>query len=115
MTRAPCGSAGISAGAMRGLCMTAHRGLDRSSVGTASLFFFLVGASAPMTVLAGGVVATYAATGVLGVPLSFLVLGAALALFTVSYSALGAHIHHAAVFFAYLARGLGGVAAMSGG
>src|SRR5256885_6267606 len=100
---------------MRGLRMTARRGLDRSSVGTSSLFFFVVGASAPMTVLAGGVVATYAATGVLGVPLSFLILGAALALFTVGYTGMARHIDHAAAFFAYISRGLGGVVGLSGG
>jgi amino acid transporter len=95
--------------------MTARTGLDRRSIGTSALFFFVVGASAPMTVLAGGVVATYAATGVVGVPLSFLVLGAALALFTVGYIAMGRHVQHAATFFAFLARGLGGIGGMAGG
>jgi amino acid transporter len=95
--------------------MAVRKGLDRSSVGTGSLFFFVVGASAPMTVLAGGMVATYASTGVLGVPLSFLVLGAALALFTVGYMAMAQRVNHAATFFAFLARGLGGVAGLSGG
>jgi len=66
--------------------MNAPGGLARKSVGTPSLWFFAVGASSPMTVLAGGVIATYAATGVVGVPLSFLLLAGALALTAVSYS-----------------------------
>jgi amino acid transporter len=68
---------------------------------------FAVGASSPMTVLAGGVVATYAGTGVLGVPLSFLVLAAALALLTVGYVAVSRHVGHAATCYAVLAHGLG--------
>jgi amino acid transporter len=87
--------------------MSAPSGLARKSVGTGSLFFFCVGASAPMTVLAGSVVATYAYTGVVGVPLSFLVLAVALAFFTVGYVAITRYVPHAATFYAILARGLG--------
>jgi amino acid transporter len=94
--------------------MTAPSGLARKSIGTGSMFWFAVGASAPMVVLAGGVIATYAATGVVGVPLSFLVLAAALALFTVGYVAMSRYVPHAATFYAYLARGLGRVWGVSG-
>jgi len=95
--------------------MTAPSGLARKSIGTGSLFFFCVGASAPMTVLAGSVVQTYASTGVLGVPLSFLVLAAALAFFTVGYVAMTRYVLHAATFYALLARGLGRTWGMAGG
>jgi amino acid transporter len=95
--------------------MTAPSGLARKSIGTGSLFFFCVGASAPMTVLAGSVVQTYAATGVLGVPLSFLVLAAALAFFTVGYTAMTRYVPHTATFYALLARGLGRIWGMAGG
>ncbi|HEY0697730.1 MAG TPA: amino acid permease, partial [Micromonospora sp.] len=67
-----------------------------------------------MTVLAGGVVATYASTGVVGVPLSFLLLCAALALFTIGYVAMSRHVPHAATFYAFLARGLGRVWGVGG-
>jgi amino acid transporter len=87
--------------------MSAPSGLARKSIGTSSLFFFCVGASAPMTVLAGSVIATYASTGVVGVPLSFLVLAVALAFFTVGYVAINRYVSHAATFYAILARGLG--------
>jgi Amino acid transporters len=95
--------------------MTAPSGLARKSIGTGSLLFFCVGASAPMTVIAGSVVQTYAITGVLGVPLSFLVLAAALALFTVGYAAMTRYVPHAATFYALLARGLGRIWGMAGG
>ncbi len=90
-------------------------GLDRGSLTTWGMTFFTVSASAPMTVIAGAVVATYAVTGVVGVPLSFLVLMFALWPFTVGYTAMGRHLSHAGVFYAFLARGLGRVAGVAGG
>jgi amino acid transporter len=80
--------------------------LRNKRLGTVSLIFFLVSASAPMTVLAGGVVATFAVTGNIGVPLSFPVLGVALALFTVGYAAMTRYVQNAGAFYAYIAQGL---------
>lgn len=94
---------------------TTPHGLARRSVGTGALWIFGVSASAPMTVLAGGVVTTFAVTGVVGVPTSFLVLMAALLLFSVGFSALSRDIPHAATFSAYLALGLGRAAGVAGG
>ena len=89
------------------LTSTAPSGLARKTLGAGALWFFAVSASAPMTVLAGGVVATYAATGVVGVPLSFLVLGVALGLFSFGYVAMSRYVSNAGAFYAYLAHGLG--------
>src|SRR5919199_1688669 len=93
----------------------APAGLNRGSLGTAGMSFFAVSASAPMTVIAGSVVATFAATQVKGVPLSFLVLAIALWPFPVGYTAMSRHVSHAGVFYAYPARGLGRVAGVAGG
>jgi amino acid transporter len=71
------------------------------------MWFFTVSASAPMTVLAGSVVATFAVTGVIGVPLSFVLLAVALFPFTVGYTAMSRHVPHTGVFYSYLALGLG--------
>ena len=54
--------------------------LARRRIGVGSLIFFTVAASAPFTVLGGGITTTYAVTGIVGVPLSFILLGIALAL-----------------------------------
>jgi amino acid transporter len=97
------------------MTVIAPSGLARRTLGTTSLIFFAVSASAPMTVLAGGVVTTYANTGVIGVPLSFLILGAALALFSVGYVAMARHISNAGPFYAYPAQGLGRVWGVTGG
>jgi amino acid transporter len=60
-----------------------------------------------MTVVAGGIIATYATTGIVGVPLSFLVLGLAVGLLTVGYVAMSRHVPHAATAYALLSHGLG--------
>lgn len=82
-------------------------GLARRSVGAGTLALFAISASSPMTVLAGGIVATYAATGVIAVPLSFLLLAAALGLFSLGFAAMVRDTPHAASFTALLTRGLG--------
>jgi len=89
-------------------------GLARRALGGFALWLFAVGASSPMTVLAGSVPATYAATGVVGVPLSFLLLGPVMALLTVGYVAVARHVQHAAPIYAVLTHGLGRMAGVAG-
>jgi amino acid transporter len=89
--------------------------LDRGSVGTWGMSFFTVSASAPMTVIAGSVVATYAVTGSQGVPLSFLVLGLALFPFSVGYTTMARHVSHAGVLYAFVARGMSRAAGVAAG
>lgn len=88
--------------------------LRRRRLGVIHLLFFTVAASAPLTVLGGGVTTTFAVTGISGVPLSFLVLAAALALFAVGYAAMSRHVANAGAFYSYLAQGLGPKWAVSG-
>jgi amino acid transporter len=89
-------------------------GLSRRALGGVALWLFAVGASSPMTVLAGSVPATYAGTGVVGVPLSFLLLGPALAVMTVGYVAVTRHVQHAAPIYAVLTHGLGRLVGVAG-
>lgn len=81
--------------------------LTRRNIGAVQIFFFTVAASAPLTVLAGGVTTTYAITGNPAVALAFLLLAAALALFVVGYAAMSRHVQNAGAFYSYLANGLG--------
>src|SRR6266702_1646125 len=83
-------------------------------LGGFALWLFAVGASSPMTVLAGSVPATYAGTGVIGVPLSFLLLGPALAVVTVGYVAVTRYVQHAAPIYAVLTHGLGRLVGVGG-
>ena len=90
------------------------RGLARRRLSAVHIFFFTVAASAPLTALGGGVTTTFAVTGAVGVPLSFLVIAVSLALFAVGYAAMSRYVSNAGAFYAYLANGLGrswGVAA----
>jgi amino acid transporter len=88
--------------------------LRQRRLGVLHLVFFTVAASAPLTVLGGGVTTTYAVTGNLGTPLSFIVLAVALALFAVGYAAMSRHVANAGAFYSYLAKGLGPAWAVTG-
>jgi amino acid transporter len=88
--------------------------LRRRRLGVVHLVFFTVAASAPLTVLGGGVTTTFAVTGVTGVPLSFLVLAVALGLFAVGYAAMSRYVANAGAFYSYLAHGIGPKSAVSG-
>ncbi|MEV0611171.1 hypothetical protein AB0I61_32980 [Polymorphospora rubra] len=81
--------------------------LARKTIGTIGLTGAGVSASSPVTVVAGGIVATYASTGIAGLPLAVVLLGGALLLLTVGYLALAARTGQAATFYVSLADGLG--------
>lgn len=97
--------------------MTAHVqvGLARKTVSSWGMTVFGTAASAPMVVLVGGIVATYASTQMQSLPLLFLVVGAVVALLAVGYTALSQQVPHAAPYYANLARGLGRTMGVSGG
>ncbi|GAA1395834.1 APC family permease [Pseudonocardia kongjuensis] len=89
-------------------------GLRRRRLGVVHLVFFTVAASAPLTVLAGGVTTAYAVSGNQGVPLAFLGVAAVLVLFAVGYAAMSRHVANAGAFYAYLSRGIGRPAGVAG-
>lgn len=79
------------------------------------MWTFGAAASAPMVVLVGGIVATYATTQVVSLPLLFLLIGAVVALLAVGYTAMSRQVPHAAAYYAVLARGLGRQMGVAGG
>ncbi|WP_433349260.1 APC family permease [Micromonospora sp. CA-111912] len=87
--------------------------LARGRLGVPSVIFFVLSAAAPLTVVAGVVTTGYAVTGVTGMPLAFLVVGAVLALFSVGYVAMARRVENAGAFYAYVSRGLGRPAGVS--
>jgi amino acid transporter len=89
--------------------VAAPRGLDRRALGANSLFFFGVGASAPLTAVVGGIVAALAGTQIASVAAAFVVLTVALFLFSVGYASMARHLPHAGPLYAHIARGLGPV------
>ncbi|QTX05374.1 APC family permease [Agromyces archimandritae] len=76
-------------------------------LGVIAVAFLIVAASAPLTVIAGGVTSTFSVTHIAGVPVGFIVLAAALAVFAIGYAAMSRFVTNAGAFYAYVARGLG--------
>ncbi|KAB1116754.1 APC family permease [Micromonospora aurantiaca] len=88
--------------------------LARRTLTPFGLWVFGAAASAPMVVLAGGIVATYATTGVEALPLVFVLVAGVVAVLAVGYTAMARQVGHAAAYYGILAHGLGrswGVAA----
>lgn len=81
--------------------------LSRRRIGVPDIVFFVVAASSPLTVAAGGTPQNFATTGVVGVPMMFLIMAVVLAVFAAGYAAMSRHISGAGAFYAYIAQGLG--------
>ncbi|MGK9149310.1 APC family permease [Plantibacter flavus] len=79
----------------------------RRRLGVLAVAFLIVAASAPLTVIAGGVTSTFSVTHVAGVPVGFLLLAAILAVFAIGYAAMSRFITNAGAFYAYVAQGIG--------
>ncbi|MEH1031623.1 APC family permease [Micromonospora profundi] len=88
--------------------------LARRTLTPFGLWVFGAAASAPMVVLAGGIVATYATTRVTALPLTFVLVAGTVAVLAVGYTAMARQLGHPAAYYGILANGLGrgwGVAA----
>src|SRR5690625_6689655 len=60
-----------------------QRSLATDRLGVAAVVFFIATAATPMTVVAGVVTTGFAMTGLVGIPVAFLAIGAVLMLFSV--------------------------------
>jgi amino acid transporter len=89
-------------------------GLRRGRLGTVHLVFFTVAASAPLTVLGGGVTTMYAVSGNVGAALSYVLLAVVLGIFAVGYAAMSRYVSNAGAFYSYIANGLGRAGGVSG-
>ncbi|MEN3610781.1 APC family permease [Plantactinospora sp. ZYX-F-223] len=89
-------------------------GLRRGRLGTVHLVFFTVAASAPLTVLGGGITTMYAVSGNVGAALSYVLLAAILGVFAVGYAAMSRFVSNAGAFYSYIANGLGRAGGVSG-
>lgn len=79
--------------------------LAKDRLGVFSVIMFSMTAAAPLLVVGGLVTAGWAATGISGMPLAFIVLGIVLAVFSVGYVAMSRHVTNAGAFYSYIARG----------
>ncbi|WP_067173246.1 APC family permease [Microtetraspora niveoalba] len=99
----------IATGRLSAADQSATHTLSRRRIGVPDIVFFVVAASSPLTVAAGGLPMSYGTTGVTGVPLIYLILAAVLAVFSAGYAAMSRHISNAGAFYSYIAQGLGRV------
>ena len=81
--------------------------LNRRALGVPDIVFFVVAASAPLTVVAGGVPTSYAVTSLLGIPLVYVIIAVILLVFAVGYAAMSRHVANAGAFYTYVSKGLG--------
>jgi len=84
--------------------------LRRDALGVAAITFFVVSAAAPLTAVAGGYPIAMLLGNGAGVPAAVVLVTLILLVFSVGYTAMARHISNAGSFYAFTARGLGGVA-----
>lgn len=65
---------------------------------------FIATAATPLTVVGGVVTTGFAQTGLTGIPVAFLAVGAILLLFSVGYVAMARQVTNAGAFYAYIAQ-----------
>ncbi|SDT32598.1 APC family permease [Actinoplanes derwentensis] len=93
---------------------TVAAAMARRTVTTGAAWALGATTSAPMVVLVGGIVATYAGSEATALPLLFVLVGAVVTLLLVGYAAMVRAVPHSAPYYAITARGIGpksGVAA----
>lgn len=79
----------------------------RRKLSALTLALMIIAASAPLTVLAGGVPTNFAVAGILGVPTTYLVLGVVIVIFAFGYGVMSSQIQSPGAFYAYISEGLG--------
>lgn len=79
--------------------------LQAGRLGVRDVVYFAAAAATPLTVVSGVVPTGYAATGITGIPLAFLLVGVVLAVFTVGFAAMSRRVVNAGAFYAYIAQG----------
>ncbi|MCH6164227.1 APC family permease [Pseudonocardia alaniniphila] len=81
--------------------------LAKDRLGVVAVVFFVMSASAPLTVIAGVVPTGLAVTGLLSISVAFLAVAVVLAVFSVGYVAMARHIANTGAFYAFVSGGIG--------
>jgi amino acid transporter len=83
--------------------------LRRNSLGLIAVTFMVISAAAPLTGVAGAVPIAFLLGNGVGVPATFLFMTIVMLMFSAGYVAMSRHVRNAGAFYAYAARGLGGL------
>ncbi|HIV57544.1 MAG TPA: APC family permease, partial [Candidatus Stackebrandtia faecavium] len=78
--------------------------LAKNRLGVDAVMCFIATAATPLTVVGGVVTTGFAQTGLTGIPVAFLAVGAILLLFSVGYVAMSRQVTNAGAFYAYIAH-----------
>jgi amino acid transporter len=81
--------------------------LATGRLGVPAVLFFVMSAATPLTVVAGVVTTGFATTGLIGIPVAFVVVGLLLAVFSVGYVAMARNLANSGAFYTFIARGVG--------
>ncbi len=83
--------------------------LKRNSLGLIAVTFMVISAAAPLTGVAGAMPLAFLLGNGTGIPATFVLLTLVMLAFSAGYVAMSRHVTNAGAFYAYAARGLGGV------
>jgi amino acid transporter len=92
---------------MPGSAPPTTRSLAAGRLSVADVIFYVWSATTPLTVIALVVITGFAATGLTGMPLAFLVIGAILLLFAPGFVAMARRAGNSGALYTYVSRGIG--------
>jgi len=84
----------------------AGNGLKKNALGTGGIAFLVISAAAPLTVMAG-VAPVAIGVGGIGAPMGYVIAGAILLVFAVSFMAMTKHVKAAGGFYTYITLSMG--------
>ncbi|BCY11078.1 APC family permease [Actinoplanes sp. L3-i22] len=90
-----------------------RQALAANRLGIFAVIAFMIGAAAPFTVLGGGAPTGWAVTGLLGIPLGYMLIAVVLCVFSIGYLAMSRRIVNSGAFYTYVTHGLGRVAGVA--
>ncbi|MDF2823940.1 MAG: hypothetical protein K0R68_1348, partial [Mycobacterium sp.] len=89
-----------------------NHGLKQNTLGVPSIFFYIIAAASPLTVVVALFPIIIGAGNGVGMPGAFVIAAVVLMIFAVGYVAMSRHVTNAGAFYAYVTLGLGRIAGL---
>jgi len=89
-----------------------NHGLKENTLGVPSIFFYIIAAASPLTVVVALYPIIIGAGNGIGMPGAFVIAAVVLMIFAVGYVAMSRHVTNAGAFYAYVTLGLGRIAGL---
>ncbi|CAN5428301.1 APC family permease [soil metagenome] len=90
-----------------------NHGLKQNSLGVPSIFFYIIAAASPLTVVVALYPIIIGSGNGIGMPGAFVIAAVVLMIFAVGYVAMSRHVTNAGAFYAYVTLGLGRIPGLS--